>query len=92
MSVTDELARRSFAVGDRVKIAVDLQRLRDLQDGYGGWNPDMLLVMEIHIISDIFKSGVVLFCFFLRFYLQVREMVGTVCKVNSDGDITVEYP
>ena len=63
MSVTDELARRSFAVGDRVKIAVDLQRLRDLQDGYDGWNPDMLLVMEIHIISDIFKSGVVLFCF-----------------------------
>ena len=55
MSVTDELARRSFAVGDRVKIAVDLQRLRDLQDGYGGWNPDILLVMEIHIISDILQ-------------------------------------
>lgn len=34
-------ARHQFAIGDRVKICVDLNTLIKLQKGHGGWNPRM---------------------------------------------------
>lgn len=30
-----------FSVGDHVKVLVDLEALKALQDGHGGWNPRM---------------------------------------------------
>jgi len=31
----------TFSVGDKVKIMVDAERLREMQEGHGGWNPRM---------------------------------------------------
>lgn len=31
----------SFSVGDKVKVIVDADRLREMQEGHGGWNPRM---------------------------------------------------
>ena len=31
----------TFSVGDKVKVMVDAERLREMQEGHGGWNPRM---------------------------------------------------
>ena len=31
----------AFSVGDKVKVTVDADRLREMQEGHGGWNPRM---------------------------------------------------
>lgn len=31
----------AFSVGDKVKVSVDAERLREMQEGHGGWNPRM---------------------------------------------------
>lgn len=37
-----------FSVGDKVKVAVvDSDRLREMQEGHGGWNPRMTEVLKI---------------------------------------------
>ncbi len=39
----------AFSVGDKVKVTVDADRLREMQEGHGGWNPRMAEVREICI-------------------------------------------
>ena len=41
-----------FNVGDRVKIVVDVNALKLLQDGHGGWNPKMAEVSD-RLLSDL---------------------------------------
>lgn len=41
-------SRISFSVGDKVKIIVDADRLREMQEGHGGWNPRMAEVCSFH--------------------------------------------
>ncbi|XP_057380632.1 E3 ubiquitin-protein ligase MIB2-like [Daphnia carinata] len=35
-------AAAAFSVGDKVKVTVDADRLREMQEGHGGWNPRMV--------------------------------------------------
>lgn len=35
----------SFSVGDKVKVMVDADHLKDMQEGHGGWNPRMSEVL-----------------------------------------------
>lgn len=56
-----------FLVGERVKVAVDADNLKKLQDGHGGWNPKMVQVFTVFfdtlkaLVSDIFFSKSSLF-------------------------------
>jgi E3 ubiquitin-protein ligase mind-bomb len=36
----------SFSVGDKVQVLQDIQKLKELQEGHGGWNPRMAEVKE----------------------------------------------
>lgn len=36
----------TFSVGDKVKVIVDAERLREMQEGHGGWNPKMAEVKK----------------------------------------------
>ena len=50
----------TFSVGDKVKVIVDADRLREMQEGHGGWNPKMaevisffpLFIRNLFIIFD----------------------------------------
>ena len=33
--------QHSFNVGDKVQVATDIARLKEMQEGHGGWNPKM---------------------------------------------------
>ena len=44
------LSTSTFSVGDKVKIIVDADRLREMQEGHGGWNPRMAEVWIFQII------------------------------------------
>ena len=39
----------AFSVGDKVKVTVDADRLREMQEGHGGWNPRMAEVIYLSL-------------------------------------------
>ena len=51
--------RKSFAIGDQVKIIADQEHLREAQDGHGGWVPEMLDVrISILIIRLLLQLSI----------------------------------
>ncbi|KAL1116546.1 hypothetical protein AAG570_005018 [Ranatra chinensis] len=46
----------TFSVGDKVKVVVDVDTLRRLQEGHGGWNPRMVECVgatgQVHRVTD----------------------------------------
>ncbi|CAK9186658.1 unnamed protein product, partial [Ilex paraguariensis] len=47
-----------FNPGDKVKVNVDEERLKSLQDGHGGWNPRMVqYIGEIGIVHRVTDKG-----------------------------------
>lgn len=46
-SAPPRLQSHSFNVGDKVQVISDVNRLKEMQDGHGGWNPRMAEVLGI---------------------------------------------
>jgi len=53
--------RHPFQHGDKVKCLLDIDILREMQEGHGGWNPKMaevcysLLVFSQHVVSHCLR-------------------------------------
>ena len=77
-----------FAAGDQVKIAVDLDQLREAQDGHGDWNPEMSHVIRPLKLSQIELNLVINF----NFVEQAIGAVGIVRNVIFNDNIIVMYP
>lgn len=46
-----------FSVGDKVQVIVEVERLRMLQQGHGGWNPRMAEVISECFIAFIIEAN-----------------------------------
>ncbi|EFX67755.1 hypothetical protein DAPPUDRAFT_261080 [Daphnia pulex] len=48
----------AFSVGDKVKVTVDADRLREMQEGHGGWNPRMAEALgKIGKVTKVYDDG-----------------------------------
>ena len=88
INVSDVGGRKLFAAGDQVKIAVDLDQLREAQDGHGDWNPEMSHVIRPLKLSQIELNLVINF----NFVEQAIGAVGIVRNVIFNDNIIVMYP
>jgi E3 ubiquitin-protein ligase mind-bomb len=43
----------TFNVGDKVKVLMDVEALKQMQEGHGGWNPRMA---EVSLFSKVLTS------------------------------------
>lgn len=50
------LNERTLAAKDKVKLSADVDLLREMQDGHGGWDPDMKKVNKIISPSALFGN------------------------------------
>lgn len=39
----------NFSVGDKVQVVQDLAKLKEMQEGHGGWNPRMAEVRKLYL-------------------------------------------
>lgn len=72
------LQRKPFRKGDQVLISDDMLQVMQLQEGHGGWIPDMQAVCRnrklIHIITaDVMTVQSVLLCY-VDIAVQVRPV------------------
>lgn len=63
----------TFSVGDKVKVMVDAERLREMQEGHGGWNPRMADVWSYLFILLKDKNN--------RKMLEILNCVFPLCSV-----------
>ena len=48
----------AFSVGDKVKVMVDAERLKEMQEGHGGWNPRMAeCIGQIGTVHRVTERG-----------------------------------
>ena len=45
-----------FKVGDKVRVGLDVEVLKAMQDGHGGWNPRMAEVRGSYLISNLWNG------------------------------------
>ncbi|XP_076300738.1 E3 ubiquitin-protein ligase mind bomb 2 isoform X1 [Lasioglossum baleicum] len=54
--ITSSPCNSTFIVGDKIKVLVDVETLKEMQEGHGGWNPRMAeyigKVGKVHRITD----------------------------------------
>ena len=97
-----------FEIGERVTIDVDVEVVKSLQHGHGGWSDGM---MEVSPFAYIFLTHTLFFCSHslslslslslsftfthsLNFYhcVQCIGTVGTIVGIDQDHDVVVRYP
>lgn len=49
-----------FSVGDKVQVTVNVEQLKAMQQGHGGWNPRMAEVMKFQYLKRCFLMVLVL--------------------------------
>lgn len=74
-----------FNPGDKVKVNVDEERLKSLQDGHGGWNPRMVQVSQFFFFSLYFSQKLMTMLF------QYIGEIGIVHRVTDKGDVRVQF-
>ncbi|KAI4823990.1 hypothetical protein KUCAC02_012540 [Chaenocephalus aceratus] len=90
----------SFQQGDKVKCLLEMEILRQMQEGHGGWNPKMAeyicRIGTIHRITDrgdvrVQYSNNIRWTFHPGALTKVLGQAGKVLKVYADGDLRVAF-
>ncbi|XP_010766506.1 E3 ubiquitin-protein ligase MIB2-like isoform X2 [Notothenia coriiceps] len=90
----------SFQQGDKVKCLLEMEILRQMQEGHGGWNPKMAeyicRIGTIHRITDrgdvrVQYSNNIRWTFHPGALTKVLGHAGKVLKVYADGDLRVAF-
>uniref|UniRef100_A0A8C5ER53 E3 ubiquitin-protein ligase MIB2 n=1 Tax=Gouania willdenowi TaxID=441366 RepID=A0A8C5ER53_GOUWI len=90
----------SFQQGDKVKCLLEVDILRQMQEGHGGWNPKMAeyicRIGTVHRITDrgdvrVQYSNNIRWTFHPGALTKVLGQVGKVLKVYADGDLRVAF-
>lgn len=91
----------SFNIGDKVRVLMEVETLKQMQIGHGGWNPRMAeyigKVQSLRICIFLLLGQNILFnfCLFIYFFLKNQLhyvfQIGTVHRVTDKGDIRVQY-
>ncbi|TKS77201.1 E3 ubiquitin-protein ligase MIB2 [Collichthys lucidus] len=72
----------SFQQGDKVKCLLEVDILRQMQEGHGGWNPKMA---EVTAMQRETQGDTAYLC------LQYICRIGTVHRITDRGDVRVQY-
>ncbi|XP_074500702.1 E3 ubiquitin-protein ligase MIB2 isoform X3 [Sebastes fasciatus] len=90
----------SFQQGDKVKCLLEMEILRQMQEGHGGWNPKMAeyicRIGTVHRITDrgdvrVQYSNNIRWTFHPGALTKVLGQAGKVLKVYADGDLRVAF-
>ncbi|XP_056158215.1 E3 ubiquitin-protein ligase MIB2 isoform X3 [Lampris incognitus] len=90
----------SFQQGDKVKCLLEVDILRQMQEGHGGWNPKMAeyicRIGTVHRITDrgdvrVQYSNNIRWTFHPGALTKALGQVGKVLKVYADGDLRVAF-
>uniref|UniRef100_A0A671S8M3 E3 ubiquitin-protein ligase MIB2 n=1 Tax=Sinocyclocheilus anshuiensis TaxID=1608454 RepID=A0A671S8M3_9TELE len=90
----------SFQQGDKVKCLLEMEILRQMQEGHGGWNPKMAEYISrigtVHRITDrgdvrVQYSNNIRWTFHPGALTKALGQVGKVLKVYADGDLRVAF-
>ncbi|XP_035864408.1 E3 ubiquitin-protein ligase MIB2 isoform X4 [Sander lucioperca] len=90
----------SFQQGDKVKCLLEVDILRQMQEGHGGWNPKMAeyicRIGTVHRITDrgdvrVQYSNNIRWTFHPGALTKVLGQAGKVLKVYADGDLRVAF-
>ncbi|XP_072305575.1 E3 ubiquitin-protein ligase MIB2 isoform X2 [Eucyclogobius newberryi] len=90
----------SFQQGDKVKCLLEVDILRQMQEGHGGWNPKMAeyicRIGTVHRITDrgdvrVQYSNNIRWTFHPGALTKVLGQTGKVLKVYADGDLRVAF-
>ncbi|XP_051949789.1 E3 ubiquitin-protein ligase MIB2-like isoform X3 [Xyrauchen texanus] len=90
----------SFQQGDKVKCLLEVDILRQMQEGHGGWNPKMAEYISrtgtVHRITDrgdvrVQYSNNIRWTFHPGALTKALGQVGKVLKVYADGDLRVAF-
>ncbi|XP_054464817.1 E3 ubiquitin-protein ligase MIB2 isoform X2 [Anoplopoma fimbria] len=90
----------SFLQGDKVKCLLEVEILRQMQEGHGGWNPKMAeyicRIGTVHRITDrgdvrVQYSNNIRWTFHPGALTKVLGQAGKVLKVYADGDLRVAF-
>uniref|UniRef100_A0A8D3A7A2 E3 ubiquitin-protein ligase MIB2 n=1 Tax=Scophthalmus maximus TaxID=52904 RepID=A0A8D3A7A2_SCOMX len=90
----------SFQQGDKVKCLLEVDILRQMQEGHGGWNPKMAeyicRIGTVHRITDrgdvrVQYSNNIRWTFHPGALTKVLGQMGKVLKVYADGDLRVAF-
>ncbi|XP_056096411.1 E3 ubiquitin-protein ligase MIB2 isoform X1 [Rhinichthys klamathensis goyatoka] len=96
----DSADTHSFQQGDKVKCLLELDILRQMQEGHGGWNPKMgeyiSRIGSVHRITDrgdvrVQYSNNIRWTFHPGALTKALGQVGKVLKVYADGDLRVAF-
>ena len=79
------MATDRFEVGERVRFDVDIEVVKSLQHGHGGWSEGM---MEVCLSLSLFLSLALTTVSFT----QCVGAVGTIVGIDQDHDVVVRYP
>ncbi|XP_056279407.1 E3 ubiquitin-protein ligase MIB2 isoform X2 [Pseudoliparis swirei] len=92
--------RHSFQQADKVKCLLEVEILRQMQEGHGGWNPKMAEYIfrlgTVHRITDrgdvrVQYSNNIRWTFHPGALTKVLGQDGKVLKVYADGDLRVAF-
>uniref|UniRef100_A0A8B9LKQ0 E3 ubiquitin-protein ligase MIB2 n=1 Tax=Astyanax mexicanus TaxID=7994 RepID=A0A8B9LKQ0_ASTMX len=90
----------TFQQGDKVKCLLEVDILRQMQEGHGGWNPKMAeyicRIGTVHRITDrgdvrVQYSNNIRWTFHPGALTKALGQVGKVLKVYADGDLRVAF-
>uniref|UniRef100_A0A4W4DWH1 E3 ubiquitin-protein ligase MIB2 n=1 Tax=Electrophorus electricus TaxID=8005 RepID=A0A4W4DWH1_ELEEL len=90
----------TFQQGDKVKCLLEVDILRQMQEGHGGWNPKMAeyicRIGTVHRITDrgdvrVQYSNNIRWTFHPGALTKALGEVGKVLKVYADGDLRVAF-
>ncbi|XP_075948831.1 E3 ubiquitin-protein ligase MIB2 isoform X2 [Anarhichas minor] len=90
----------SFQQSDKVKCLLEVEILRQMQEGHGGWNPKMAeyicRIGTVHRITDrgdvrVQYSNNIRWTFHPGALTKVLGQAGKVLKVYADGDLRVAF-
>uniref|UniRef100_A0A8C5AR01 RING-type E3 ubiquitin transferase n=1 Tax=Gadus morhua TaxID=8049 RepID=A0A8C5AR01_GADMO len=96
----DSADGHSFQQGDKVKCLLEVDILRQMQEGHGGWNPKMAEYISrigtVHRITDrgdvrVQYSNNIRWTFHPGALTKALGQVGKVLKVYADGDLRVAF-
>uniref|UniRef100_A0A8C8H424 E3 ubiquitin-protein ligase MIB2 n=1 Tax=Oncorhynchus tshawytscha TaxID=74940 RepID=A0A8C8H424_ONCTS len=84
----------TFNQGDKVKCLLEVDILRQMQEGHGGWNPK--IIGMVHRITDrgdvrVQYSNNIRWTFHPGALTKALGQVGKVLKVYADGDLRVAF-
>ena len=73
MASSDGVVTNQFKVGDKVTVGLDVDVIRVMQEGHGGWNPKMAEVLVFCVLFQIFRISCRLF-FMFSVYIFFRAL------------------